>query len=150
MDGLVYMDAEITPNRSLSQRGFIVLISVLTTFNCISAIAFVMMGALLVPIFLGLDVAAVVLAFSAGQPRDAEMVPGSLGKPHGLHPRGPGKRRGRGGSAAGPVRAGGGGGPGAQPFGANRLRPCLEGRHLPGSIGAGLGRSADLAISARA
>jgi uncharacterized membrane protein len=65
MDGLIYMDAEITPNRSLSQRGFIVLISVLTALHCVSAVVFVMMGALLVPIFLGLDVAAVALAFTA-------------------------------------------------------------------------------------
>jgi uncharacterized membrane protein len=65
MDGLIYMDAVITPNRSLSQRGFIVLISILTALNCISAAVFVSMGALFVPMFLGLDVAAVVLAFVA-------------------------------------------------------------------------------------
>ena len=37
MDGLVYMDAVITPNRSLSQRGFVVLISIVTFFNCVAA-----------------------------------------------------------------------------------------------------------------
>ena len=37
MDGLVYMDAVITPNRSLSQRGFVVLIGIVTLFNCVAA-----------------------------------------------------------------------------------------------------------------
>ena len=34
MDDLVFMDAEIRPNRSLSRRGFVVLITVLTVLNC--------------------------------------------------------------------------------------------------------------------
>ena len=34
MDDLVFMDAEIRPNRSLSQRGFMVLITVVTVLNC--------------------------------------------------------------------------------------------------------------------
>jgi uncharacterized membrane protein len=59
----IYMDAVITPNRSLSQRGFIVLISVITAANCASAAVFVAMGATLVPIFLGVDLLAVVVAF---------------------------------------------------------------------------------------
>jgi uncharacterized membrane protein len=63
MSSPLYMDAVITPNRSLSQRGFIVLISVVTTLNCISAAVFVALGATLVPIFLGLDVVAVLVAF---------------------------------------------------------------------------------------
>jgi uncharacterized membrane protein len=60
-----YMDAVITPNRSLSERGFIVLISVVTVFNCISAAVFYNMGATYVPLFLGLDVVAVIAAFAA-------------------------------------------------------------------------------------
>jgi uncharacterized membrane protein len=60
-----YMDAVITPNRSLSERGFIVLISAVTIFNCISAAVFYYMGAIFVPIFLGLDVLAVAVAFAA-------------------------------------------------------------------------------------
>jgi uncharacterized membrane protein len=63
MDRLLYMDAEITPNRSLSQRGFVILISLVTALNCISAAVFMAMGAHLVPIFLGLDVAAIAVAF---------------------------------------------------------------------------------------
>ncbi|HEY9233707.1 MULTISPECIES: DUF2244 domain-containing protein [Phenylobacterium] len=65
MDGLVYMDAVITPNRSLSQRGFVMLVGVVTFFNCAAAAVFLAMGATLVPLFLGLDVLAVIVAFLA-------------------------------------------------------------------------------------
>jgi uncharacterized membrane protein len=63
MIGQTYMDAVITPHRSLSERGFIILISVVTLANCCSAAVFVYMGAVLVPFFLGLDVLAVIVAF---------------------------------------------------------------------------------------
>ncbi|WP_394762775.1 DUF2244 domain-containing protein [Phenylobacterium sp.] len=63
MLGQTYMDAVITPHRSLSERGFIVLISVVTLANCASAAVFIYMGAILVPLFLGLDVLAVIVAF---------------------------------------------------------------------------------------
>jgi len=58
MSDPVYMDAEIRPNRSLSERGFIVLIAVVTAANCASAAVFVAMGATFVPIFLGADLLA--------------------------------------------------------------------------------------------
>jgi uncharacterized membrane protein len=61
----LYMDAVITPHRSLSERGFIVLITVVTLANCASAAVFLRMGATFVPIFLGVDVLAVILAFMA-------------------------------------------------------------------------------------
>ena len=57
------MDAVITPHRSLSERGFIILIAVVTLANCCSAAVFIYMGAILVPFFLGLDVLAIVVAF---------------------------------------------------------------------------------------
>ncbi|HEV7385021.1 MAG TPA: DUF2244 domain-containing protein, partial [Phenylobacterium sp.] len=63
MLGQTYMDAVITPHRSLSERGFIILITVVTLANCCSAAVFVYMGALFVPFFLGLDVLAVIVAF---------------------------------------------------------------------------------------
>jgi uncharacterized membrane protein len=63
MDGPFFMDAVITPHRSLSQRGFIILICVLTAFNTLSATFFFFLGAGPVPIFLGLDLAAVIIAF---------------------------------------------------------------------------------------
>ena len=59
------MDAEITPNRSLSQRGFIILISAITLLNCMSAAVFISMGAHWVPVFLGADLAAIIVAFLA-------------------------------------------------------------------------------------
>ena len=59
----LYMDAEIRPNRSLSERGFIVLIAIVTLANCASAAVFIALGATFVPIFLGVDLLAVVVAF---------------------------------------------------------------------------------------
>ena len=65
MNGPLFMDAVITPHRSLSQKGFIILISVLTAINAITAAIFLLMGAGPVPLFLGLDLAAVIIAFVA-------------------------------------------------------------------------------------
>jgi uncharacterized membrane protein len=67
MDGPLYMDAVITPNRSLSRRGFIILISVLTAINVVTASVFVALGAGPVPIFLALDVLAVAIAFAVSR-----------------------------------------------------------------------------------
>jgi uncharacterized membrane protein len=61
----LYMDAEIRPNRSLSERGVIVLIGVITLANVASAIVFIRLGAQLVPFFLGVDVLAVIVALIA-------------------------------------------------------------------------------------
>ena len=63
MAGQTYMDAVITPHRSLSDRGFVILISIVTLANCCSAAVFVYMGAFLVPLFLAVDVLAVIVAF---------------------------------------------------------------------------------------
>ena len=60
---MLYMDAEIRPNRSLSERGFIILITVVTVANCASAAVFLAVGATFVPVFLGVDLLAVVVAF---------------------------------------------------------------------------------------
>lgn len=67
MDGLFYMDAVITPHRSLSRRGFIVLVCALTAINAATAVLFLAMGAGPIPIFLGLDLLAVILAFVASR-----------------------------------------------------------------------------------
>jgi uncharacterized membrane protein len=61
----LYMDAVIKPNRSLSQRGFIVLISIITGLNAASAIVWVRLHAHVVPFFLAADVLALVVAFLA-------------------------------------------------------------------------------------
>jgi uncharacterized membrane protein len=60
-----YMDAVITPNRSLSKRGLYWLIGVLIAFNLAVASLMMALGAFPVPIFLGVDVLAVILAFRA-------------------------------------------------------------------------------------
>jgi uncharacterized membrane protein len=65
VDGPFYMDAVITPHRSLSRKGFIVLIGVLTAINCVTAGVFIALGAAPVPAFLGLDLVAVVAALIA-------------------------------------------------------------------------------------
>jgi uncharacterized membrane protein len=65
VDKPFYMDAVITPHRSLSRKGFIILIGVLTGINCVTAGVFLAMGAAPVPAFLGLDLVAVIAAFVA-------------------------------------------------------------------------------------
>lgn len=67
MDGPFYMDAVITPHRSLSRKGFIVLIAVLTAINTATAILFLALRAAPVPLFLGLDLVALVAAFVASR-----------------------------------------------------------------------------------
>lgn len=61
----LYMDAEIKPNRSLSERGFVILIAVITAVNVASAVVFLRMGAHYVLPFLGIDLLAVIVAFLA-------------------------------------------------------------------------------------
>lgn len=63
MNDLELLNVEIRPHRSLSDRGFIILISIITAIHCVTAAVFLSMGATLVPLFLGLDVLAVIVAF---------------------------------------------------------------------------------------
>jgi uncharacterized membrane protein len=67
MDGPYYMDAVITPHRSLSRRGFIILISVLTAINALTALTFLMLHAAPVPLFVGLDLIAIIAALIASR-----------------------------------------------------------------------------------
>ena len=67
MDGPFFMDAVITPNRSLSRRGFIILISVMTAINAVTAFGFYAIGAAPIPFFLGFDLLAVVVAFAVSR-----------------------------------------------------------------------------------
>ena len=67
MYGPFYMDAVITPPRSLSRRGFIVVISLLTAINTATAVLFLALRAAPVPIFLGLAVLALGGGLIAGQ-----------------------------------------------------------------------------------
>ena len=59
----LYMDAVIQPNRSLSTRGMWVVLGLLALFNLYIAVFLVLIGAYPVPIFLGLDMIGVVIAF---------------------------------------------------------------------------------------
>lgn len=72
----LHLDEVIAHKPSLGKRGFFVLIGVLVTLNIGLGVVFVMMGAPPVPVFLGLDVLAVWLAFRASyrQGRKRERV----------------------------------------------------------------------------
>lgn len=61
----LYMDAVITPNRSLSRQGLHVLMGVVIGFNLLVAVFLLVLGAPPVLPFLGLDVLAIGLALRA-------------------------------------------------------------------------------------
>jgi uncharacterized membrane protein len=65
MAALLYMDAVISPNRSLSRTGLHVLLGVVIVFNLILAAFLLVLGAPPVLPFLGLDVLALWLALRA-------------------------------------------------------------------------------------
>jgi uncharacterized membrane protein len=83
----LYMDATITPNRSLSKRGLLVLLGVLAAYNLVLCVFLVAVGAFPVPIFLGLDFAGVALAFHVSNRRalGAERVQVSAERVEVLH-----------------------------------------------------------------
>jgi len=59
----LYFDARLTPHRSLSRRGFLVLMLAVCAVSFVAGLAFYLAGAWPVVGFLGLDVALVYLAF---------------------------------------------------------------------------------------
>lgn len=63
MAAALHFDAVITPNRSLSPRGFRILIGVMLAINLATGAVFLSIGALPVPLFLGLELLGVFLAF---------------------------------------------------------------------------------------
>jgi len=62
MQGPLFMDAVITPHRSLTPRGAMALIGAVTVFDAAMAVIFVAMGAAPIPIFLGIGLFAMVIA----------------------------------------------------------------------------------------
>jgi uncharacterized membrane protein len=94
MDAPLHLDAVLTPTRSLSRTGLYVLLGVLALFNILVAILFLVMGAKPVPIFLGLDFLAVLLAFhlSYRQARRRERVQVSADEVRVVHEVGAQKR----------------------------------------------------------
>jgi uncharacterized membrane protein len=61
--GQVVFDARLTPHRSLSPRGFIVLMSLICAINFAAGLIFFLAGAWPVIAFLGIDVLLIYLAF---------------------------------------------------------------------------------------
>ena len=59
----IYFDALLTPNRSLSPRGFAIVMAVVGTLSLFCGVAFVSMGAFPILGFFGLDALAIYLAF---------------------------------------------------------------------------------------
>ena len=76
MDARLHLDAVLTPHRSLPKAGLFWLLGILAAFNIAVGTMFVIMGARPVPVFLGLDFLAVLLAFhvSYRQARRRERV----------------------------------------------------------------------------
>ena len=59
----LHLDEVIVPHRSLPKRGFFILIGLLVGVNLALGTMFVILGAPPIPVFLGLDLLAVVIAF---------------------------------------------------------------------------------------
>jgi uncharacterized membrane protein len=87
----LHLDTVISPQRSLPRRGLYVLLAVLIAVNLVMGTVFLLMGAAPVPIFLGLDVIGVILAFhvSNSAPRTHERVQVSAEQVRVLHETGP-------------------------------------------------------------
>ena len=62
-DEIIYFDAILTPNRSLSERGFAVVMTIVGVVSFLTGMAFLSMGALPVIGFFGLDALAIWFAF---------------------------------------------------------------------------------------
>jgi uncharacterized membrane protein len=63
LDDIIYMDAILRPNQSLSQRGFAIVMAVVGGVSFLTGIAFISMGAVPVIGFFGLDALAFYFAF---------------------------------------------------------------------------------------
>jgi uncharacterized membrane protein len=63
MTGAFYMDALITPARSLAKRGRYIVLAAMAAMALIPAVVFTLMGAPFVLPFMGLDIAGLALAF---------------------------------------------------------------------------------------
>lgn len=61
----VFFDAMLTPHRSLSPRGFLIVMALLSAISFVAGMSFVLKGAWPVLGFFGLDVLLVYLAFRA-------------------------------------------------------------------------------------
>jgi uncharacterized membrane protein len=62
-DGVVYMDAELRPNRSLSANGFKIMMLSMAVMSVVTGLGFLAIGAWPVIGFFGLDIVLIYLAF---------------------------------------------------------------------------------------
>jgi uncharacterized membrane protein len=94
MEARLHMDAVLTPTRSLPKVGLYVLMGVLAAFNVLVAVMMFAIGARPIPIFLGFDFLAVLLAFhlSYRQARHRERVQVSADEVRVVHEVGAQKR----------------------------------------------------------
>jgi uncharacterized membrane protein len=76
MPAALHLDVVLIPTRSLPKAGLYVLLAILGIYNLAVAALFLSMGAKPVPVFLGLDFLAVLIAFRANyrQGRRGERV----------------------------------------------------------------------------
>lgn len=78
--GPVYMDAELSPNRSLSRTAFAIVFAAFALINLVVAVGFVLAGAYPVAGFMGLDVVLFAAAFAwsyrDGRARERVLVAG--------------------------------------------------------------------------
>ncbi|WP_213271691.1 DUF2244 domain-containing protein [Hyphomonas sp.] len=68
----IYMDAVLTPNRSLSRNGFLIAMTAIAVTFFLTGLIFLSMGALPVLGFMGLDILAIWLAFRISFRRQKE------------------------------------------------------------------------------
>ena len=62
-DEIIYLDATLTPNRSLSERGFAIGMAIVAVVFFLTGLMFWSMGAAPILAFFGLDMVAIWLAF---------------------------------------------------------------------------------------
>jgi uncharacterized membrane protein len=90
--GELFMDAVLAPNRSLPNPGFLILMAVLCGVSFAAGIVYWRMGAWPVPIFFGLDILLVWLAFKVsyrdGRRREIIRVSRDRVLVHRQHPNG--------------------------------------------------------------
>ncbi|WP_420430245.1 DUF2244 domain-containing protein [Hyphobacterium sp.] len=91
-DGALFMDAVLSPNRSLPNPGFVILMVVLCGVSFLAGLVYWRMGAWPVPFFFGIDVLLVWLAFKIsyrdGQQREIIRVSRDRILVHRKHPNG--------------------------------------------------------------
>lgn len=73
-DQIIYMDAVLTPNASLSNRAFVLVMAGVAGISFVSGMIFLSMGALPVAGFFGLDIIALYLAFRWHRKREVEQT----------------------------------------------------------------------------